>query len=111
MSADEVVEKYVAMAKENKAIKDEKQKEMEDKRDKKLFAMLNEANIKDASVVFELTKEGKSLSFDKLDGEFSNKIKSFASESTVDNFMRFAGADMIQNNNEEKDVFERIANK
>lgn len=116
MSANEIVEKFVQMAKENAELKIEKEKSDKEKRDKKFSAIM--ASVKedlDAKLFSELSEEGKDLTLEQL-GAFENKVKAFAYEATKNNqrkeddgIMRFAGVDNSQNNQDSKDVFDRLS--
>lgn len=116
MSANEIVEKFVQMAKENAELKIEKEKSDKEKRDKKFSAIM--ASVKedlDAKLFSELSEEGKDLTLEQL-GAFENKVKAFAYEATKnktrkedDGIMRFAGVDNSQNNQDSQDVFDRLS--
>ena len=116
MSANEIVEKFVQMAKENAELKIEKEKSDKEKRDKKFSAIM--ASVKedlDAKLFSELSEEGKDLTLEQL-GAFENKVKAFAYEATKnktrkedDGIMRFAGVDNSQNNQDGQDVFDRLS--
>lgn len=116
MSANEIVEKFVQMAKENAELKIEKEKSDKEKRDKKFSAIM--ASVKedlDAKLFSELSEEGKDLTLEQL-GAFENKVKAFAYEATKNNqrkeddgIMRFAGVDNSQNNQDGQDVFDRLS--
>ena len=116
MSANEIVEKFVQMAKENAELKIEKEKSDKEKRDKKFSAIM--ASVKedlDAKLFSELSEEGKDLTLEQL-GAFENKVKAFAYEATKNNqrkeddgIMRFAGVDNSQNNQDSQDVFDRLS--
>jgi hypothetical protein len=98
MSANEIVEKFVQMSKENAELKAEKEANDTEKRDKKFSAIM--ASVKedlDEKKFSELSEEGKNLSLGEL-GAFENKVKAFAYEATKnkpkqddDGIMRFAG--------------------
>ena len=98
MSANEIVEKFVQMSKENAELKAEKEANDTEKRDKKFSAIM--ASVKedlDVKKFSELSEEGKNLSLGEL-GAFENKVKAFAYEATKnkpkqddDGIMRFAG--------------------
>lgn len=116
MSANEIVEKFVQMAKENAELKAEKEVNDKEKRDKKFSAIM--ASVKedlDEKTFSELSVEGKELTLDQL-GAFENKVKAFAYEATKnkrtkqedEDIMRFAGVDNTVGN-ENEDVFERIS--
>lgn len=84
MSASDIVMNFVKMSKENKSLKDEKANKEKDDKDKKVFAML--ASIKnsvDYPTLKKLEAEADKLSLSELDGEFSNKVKSFAKDENV----------------------------
>ena len=116
MSANEIVEKFVQMAKENAELKIEKEKSDKEKRDKKFSAIM--ASVKEdlgAKLFSELSEEGKDLTLEQL-GAFENKVKAFAYEATKNNqrkeddgIMRFAGVDNSQNNQDSQDVFDRLS--
>ncbi len=116
MSANEIVEKFVQMAKENAELKIEKEKSDKEKRDKKFSSIM--ASVKedlDAKLFSELSEEGKDLTLEQL-GAFENKVKAFAYEATKNNqrkeddgIMRFAGVDNSQNNQDSQDVFDRLS--
>lgn len=116
MSANEIVEKFVQMAKENAELKAEKEKVDKEKRDKKFSAIM--ASVKedlDAKLFSELSEEGKDLTLEQL-GAFENKVKAFAYEATKNNIrkdndgiMRFAGVDESLNNQDSQDVFDRLS--
>lgn len=116
MSANEIVEKFVQMAKENAELKAEKEKVDKEKRDKKFSAIM--ASVKedlDAKLFSELSEEGKDLTLEQL-GAFENKVKAFAYEATKnktrkedDGIMRFAGVDNSLNNQDSQDVFDRLS--
>jgi hypothetical protein len=116
MSANEIVEKFVQMAKENAELKIEKEKSDKEKRDKKFSAIM--ASVKedlDAKLFSELSEEGKDLTLEQL-GAFENKVKAFAYEATKnktrkedDGIMRFAGVDNSLNNQDSQDVFDRLS--
>ena len=98
MSANEIVEKFVQMAKENAELRADKEKNEREKADKKFSAIM--ASVKedlDAKLFSELSEEGKDLTLEQL-GAFENKVKAFAYEATKnktrkedDGIMRFAG--------------------
>ena len=116
MSANEIVEKFIQMAKENAELKIEKEKSDTEKRDKKFSAIM--ASVKedlDAKLFSELSEEGKDLTLEQL-GAFENKVKAFAYEATKNNqrkeddgIMRFAGVDNSLNNQDGQDVFDRLS--
>ena len=116
MSANEIVEKFIQMAKENAELKIEKEKSDKEKRDKKFSAIM--ASVKadlDAKLFSELSEEGKDLTLEQL-GAFENKVKAFAYEATKNNqrkeddgIMRFAGVDNSLNNQDGQDVFDRLS--
>ena len=116
-SANEIVAKFIEMAKENAELKAEKEKNDMEKKDKKFSAIM--ASVKedlDDETYSKLAEEGKELSFDQL-GAFENKVKAFAYEATKKNnknnenndveIMKFGNS----NNESEKelDVFARIS--
>lgn len=98
MSANEIVEKFIQMSKENAELKVEKEANDTEKRDKKFSVIM--ASVKedlDEKKFSELSEEGKNLSLGEL-GAFENKVKAFAYEATKnkpkqddDGIMRFAG--------------------
>ena len=98
MSANEIVEKFIQMSKENAELKAEKEANDTEKRDKKFSAIM--ASVKedlDVKKFSELSEEGKNLSLGELSA-FENKVKAFAYEATKnkpkqddDGIMRFAG--------------------
>lgn len=116
MSANEIVEKFVQMSKENAELKTEKEANDTEKRDKKFSAIM--ASVKedlDEKKFSELSEEGKNLSLGEL-GAFENKVKAFAYEATKnkpkqddDGIMRFAGVGESLNNQGTEDVFDRIS--
>ena len=116
MSANEIVEKFIQMAKENAELKIEKEKSDKEKRDKKFSAIM--ASVKEdfgAKLFSDLSEEGKDLTLEQL-GAFENKVKAFAYEATKnktrkedDGIMRFAGVDNSQNNQDGPDVFDRLS--
>ena len=116
MSANEIVEKFIQMAKENAELKIEKEKSDKEKRDKKFSAIM--ASVKEdlgAKLFSELSEEGKDLTLEQL-GAFENKVKAFAYEATKnktrkedDGIMRFAGVDNSLNNQDGQDVFDRLS--
>lgn len=116
MSANEIVEKFVQMSKENAELKAEKEANDTEKRDKKFSAIM--ASVKedlDEKKFSELSEEGKNLSLGEL-GAFENKVKAFAYEATKnkpkqddDGIMRFAGVSESLNNQGAEDVFDRIS--
>ena len=116
MSANEIVEKFIQMAKENAELKIEKEKSDKEKRDKKFSAIM--ASVKedlDAKLFSELSEEGKYLTLEQIVA-FENKVKAFAYEATKNNqrkeddgIMRFAGVDNSQNNQDSQDVFDRLS--
>ena len=116
-SANEIVENFIKMAKENAELKAEKEKIDNEKKDKKFASIM--ASVKedlDEKTYAELSEEGKTLSFEQL-GAFENKVKAFAYEATKkkdnDNkeieteIMRFGAVD--EQNQTETDVFVRIS--
>ena len=116
MSANEIVEKFVQMAKENAELRADKEKNEREKADKKFSAIM--ASVKEdlgAKLFSELSEEGKDLTLEQL-GAFENKVKAFAYEATKNNqrkeddgIMRFAGVDNSQNNQDSQDVFDRLS--
>lgn len=116
MSANEIVEKFVQMAKENTELRADKEKNEREKADKKFSAIM--ASVKEdlgAKLFSELSEEGKDLTLEQL-GTFENKVKAFAYEATKnktrkedDGIMRFAGVDNSQNNQDSQDVFDRLS--
>lgn len=116
MSANEIVEKFVQMFKENAELKAEKEANDTEKRDKKFSAIM--ASVKedlDEKKFSELSEEGKNLSLGEL-GAFENKVKAFAYEATKnkpkqedDGIMRFAGVSESLSNQSTEDVFDRIS--
>lgn len=116
-SANEIVENFIKMAKENAELKAEKEKADAEKQSKKFASIM--ASVKedlDEKTFSELSEEGKSLPLEQL-GAFENKVKAFAYEATkknkeqndsdADDIMKFGATD----NSEEydNDVFNRIA--
>ena len=116
-SANEIVENFIKMAKENAELKAEKEKADAEKQSKKFASIM--ASVKedlDEKTFSELSEEGKSLPLEQL-GAFENKVKAFAYEATkknkeqndsdTDDIMKFSATD----NSEEydNDVFNRIA--
>lgn len=116
MSANEIVEKFIQMSKENAELKAEKEANDTEKRDKKFSVIM--ASVKedlDEKKFSELSEEGKNLSLGEL-GAFENKVKAFAYEATKnkpkqddDGIMRFAGVSESLNNQVTEDVFDRIS--
>ena len=116
MSANEIVEKFIQMAKENAELRADKEKNEREKADKKFSAIM--ASVKEdlgAKLFSELSEEGKDLTLEQL-GAFENKVKAFAYEATKnktrkedDGIMRFAGVDNSQNNQDSQDVFDRLS--
>ena len=116
MSANEIVEKFIQMSKENAELKAEKEANDTEKRNKKFSAIM--ASVKedlDEKKFSELSEEGKNLSLGEL-GAFENKVKAFAYEATKnkpkqndDGIMRFAGVSESLNNQSTEDVFDRIS--
>lgn len=115
-SANEIVAKFIEMAKENAELKAEKEKNDKEKTDKKFASIM--ASVKedlDEESYSKLAEEGKQLSLDQL-GAFENKVKAFAYEATKKNnkneednseIMKFGSSN---NENEvETDVFARIS--
>jgi len=116
-SANEIVSKFIEMAKENAELKAEKEKNDTEKKDKKFSAIM--ASVKedlDEETYSKLADEGKELSLDQL-GAFENKVKAFAYEATKKNnkknnnddieIMKFGNSN--NENEEETDVFARIS--
>lgn len=118
MSANEIVERFIKMAKENAELRAEKEANDKEKKDKKFAAIM--ASVKedlDTKQFSELSEEGKTLSLSEL-GAFENKVKAFAYEASKskkkdehenDGIMRFAGIDNSQAVDE--DVFVRLSKK
>ena len=115
-SANEIVAKFIEMAKENAELKADKEKNDKEKTDKKFASIM--ASVKedlDEESYSKLAEEGKQLSLDQL-GAFENKVKAFAYEVTKKNnkneednseIMKFGSSN---NENEvETDVFARIS--
>ena len=115
-SANEIVAKFIEMAKENAELKADKEKNDKEKTDKKFASIM--ASVKedlDEESYSKLVEEGKQLSLDQL-GAFENKVKAFAYEATKKNnkneednseIMKFGSSN---NENEvETDVFARIS--
>lgn len=115
-SAEEIVSKFIEMAKENAELKADKEKNDKEKTDKKFASIM--ASVKedlDEESYSKLAEEGKQLSLDQL-GAFENKVKAFAYEATKKNnkneednseIMKFGSSN---NENEvETDVFARIS--
>ena len=115
-SANEIVAKFIEMAKENAELKADKEKNDKEKTDKKFASIM--ASVKedlDEESYSKLAEEGKQLSLDQL-GAFENKVKAFAYEATKKNnkneednseIMKFGSSN---NENEvETDVFARIS--
>ena len=118
-SANEIVSKFIEMAKENAELKAEKEKVDTEKRDKKFASIM--ASVKDdldEKTYLELSEEGKSLTINQL-GAFENKVKAFAYEATKknkiekieddDEIMKFGSVD--NNTETEADVFVRLSRK
>ena len=115
-SADEIVFKFIEMAKENAELKADKEKNDKEKTDKKFSAIM--ASVKedlDEESYSKLAEEGKQLSLDQL-GAFENKVKAFAYEATKKNnkneednseIMKFGSSN--NENEAEADVFARIS--
>ena len=115
-SADEIVSKFIEMAKENAELKADKEKNDKEKTDKKFSAIM--ASVKedlDEESYSKLAEEGKQLSLDQL-GAFENKVKAFAYEATKKNskneednseIMKFGSSN--NENEAEADVFARIS--
>ena len=116
LNANEILETFVKLSKENKELKLEKEKVDKEKQEKKFSAIM--ASVKedlDEKVFSELSEEGKELSLEQL-GAFENKVKAFAYEATKtktkkedDGIMRFAGVDESLDNKDSKDVFDRLS--
>ena len=118
-SANEILSKFIEMAKENDSLKAEKEKIDTEKRDKKFASIM--ASVKDdldEKTYLELSEEGKSLTLNQL-GAFENKVKAFAYEATKknkiekteddDEIMKFGSVD--NNTETETDVFVRLSRK
>ena len=114
-SANEIVSKFIEMAKENAELKAEKQKNDEEKKDKKFSAIM--ASVKedlDEESYSKLAEEGKQLSLEQL-GAFENKVKAFAYEATKKKVAEEDNVEIMKfgnSNNEseiENDVFARIS--
>lgn len=116
-SANEIVENFIKMAKENAELKAEKEKADAEKQSKKFASIM--ASVKedlDEKTFSELSEEGKSLSLEQL-GAFENKVKAFAYEATkknkeqndsdADDIMKFGATD--DSEEYDNDVFNRIA--
>lgn len=115
-SAEEIVSKFIEMAKENAELKADKEKNDKEKTDKKFSAIM--ASVKedlDEESYSKLAEEGKQLSLDQL-GAFENKVKAFAYEATKKNnkneednseIMKFGSSN--NENEAETDVFARIS--
>ena len=115
-SAEEIVSKFIEMAKENAELKADKEKNDKEKTDKKFSAIM--ASVKedlDEESYSKLAEEGKQLSLDQL-GAFENKVKAFAYEATKKNskneednseIMKFGSSN--NENEAEADVFARIS--
>ena len=115
-SAEEIVSKFIEMAKENAELKADKEKNDKEKTDKKFSAIM--ASVKedlDEESYSKLVEEGKQLSLDQL-GAFENKVKAFAYEATKKNnkneednseIMKFGSSN--NENEAEADVFARIS--
>ena len=114
-SANEIVSKFIEMAKENAELKAEKEKNDAEKKEKKFSAIM--ASVKedlDEETYSKLAEEGKKLSFEQL-GAFENKVKAFAYDSSKNNntnedndeIMRFGSSN--NENEKELDVFARIS--
>lgn len=116
MSANEIVEKFIQMAKENAELRNDKEKNDKEKADKKFSAIM--ASVKEdlsEKQFSDFYEEGKILTFDQL-GSFENKVKAFAYEASKnkpkqedDGIMRFAGVDNSLNNQDSQDVFDRLS--
>ena len=115
-SANDIISKFIEMAKENAELKAEKEKADTEKRDKKFASIM--ASVKedlDEKTYSELSEEGKDLSLAQL-GAFENKVKAFAYEATKNNVKNVENNDEIMKfgsaNNDaeiETDVFVRIS--
>ena len=115
-SANDIISKFIEMAKENAELKAEKEKTDTEKRDKKFASIM--ASVKedlDEKTYSELSEEGKDLSLAQL-GAFENKVKAFAYEATKNNVKNVENNDEIMRfgsaNNDaeiETDVFVRIS--
>ena len=115
-SAEEIVSRFIEMAKENAELKADKEKNDKEKTDKKFSAIM--ASVKedlDEESYSKLAEEGKQLSLDQL-GAFENKVKAFAYEATKKNnkneednseIMKFGSSN--NENEAETDVFARIS--
>ena len=114
-SANDIVSKFIEMAKENAELKAEKEKTDSEKKDKKFSSIM--ASVKedlDEKTFSELSEEGKNLSLEQL-GAFENKVKAFAYEATKKNkekeedtdIMKFGASDGNLDVND--DVFDRIS--
>ena len=115
-SAEEIVSKFIEMAKENAELKADKEKNDKEKTDKRFSAIM--ASVKedlDEESYSKLAEEGKQLSLDQL-GAFENKVKAFAYEATKKNnkneednseIMKFGSSN--NENEAETDVFARIS--
>ena len=116
-SAEEIVSKFIEMAKENAELKADKEKNDTEKKDKKFSAIM--ASVKedlDEESYSKLAEEGKQLSLEQL-GAFENKVKAFAYEATKKNnknsedndseIMKFGSSN--NENTAETDVFARIS--
>jgi hypothetical protein len=117
MSANEIVEKFIQMSKENADLMADKVANDNEKRDKKFASIM--ASVKedlDTKQFSELSEEGKTLSLEQL-GAFENKVKAFAYEATKNNktineddgIMRFGGVDDTLNKQDSDDVFVRLS--
>ena len=115
-SANEIVAKFIEMAKENAELKADKEKNDKEKTDKKFASIMSSVKEDlDEESYSKLAEEGKQLSLDQL-GAFENKVKAFAYEATKKNnkneednseIMKFGSSN---NENEvETDVFARIS--
>ena len=115
-SANEIVAKFIEMAKENAELKADKEKNDKEKTDTKFASIM--ASVKedlDEESYSKLAEEGKQLSLDQL-GAFENKVKAFAYEATKKNnkneednseIMKFGSSN--NENEAEADVFARIS--
>lgn len=116
-TANEIVEKFVQLSKENDVLKAEKEMADKEKQEKKFSAIM--ASVKedlDEKLFSELSEEGKNLSLDQL-GAFENKVKAFAYEATKSkqtnkeelDIMMFGASETTINNDDNQDVFDRLS--
>ena len=114
-SAEEIVSKFIEMAKENAELKADKEKNDKEKTDKRFSAIM--ASVKedlDEESYSKLAEEGKQLSLEQL-GAFENKVKAFAYEATKKKVAEEDNVEIMKfgnSNNEseiENDVFARIS--